>query len=59
MAANADLIINMKASKQFEKYCDELDTKLEKALNEAFEDEFISKARRERIINRFCEILLK
>jgi len=59
MVVNTDLIINMKASKQFEKYCDELDAKLEKSLNEAFEDEFISKARRERIINKFCELVLK
>ena len=56
---NTDLIITMKASKQFQKYCDELDSKLESSLNEAFKEEFISAKRKQRIISRFCELLLK
>lgn len=46
------LMANVIATKEFEERCDKLDTKLEKALNEAFEDEFISAKRKEIIIPR-------
>ena len=53
------LMAHMLATKDFEERCDKLDDRLEKALNEAFSEEFISKERRERIINKFCELVLK
>lgn len=47
------------ATTEFNERCDTLDNKLESALKKAFENEHISAIRAERIVQRFCDILLK
>ena len=44
--------------KMFDERCDALDARLSGSLTEAFEGEKISKARIERIVNRFCGSIL-
>lgn len=45
------------ADMKFNEYCSELDSKIETAMNNAFEGERISQTRMQRIVNRFCDKL--
>ena len=47
------------ADGRFKLQCELLDSKIEESLLIAFKDEFISQKRLNRIVDRFCEELLK
>ena len=53
------IISNAIADEKFRLQCVLLDNKIEESLLIAFKDEFISQKRLNRIVDRFCEELLK
>ena len=52
-------IAHTMATEDFNKRCEVLDSRLTEALKTAIGEERISSKREQRIVNRFCDILLK
>ena len=52
------IIANTIADNKFKLQCELLDARIEESLREAFTDERIGQERLNRIVNRFCKLML-